>query len=230
MAFLSKVELRRGVDLRTLARAIPKNAYAEHQAIWALMAREPMQSRDFLFRREQVGHWPVFYVLSSQAPRSPQDGPWTIQTKAFTPMLHAGQRLSFVLRANPVRTIRLSAEPADKRRRRHDVVMDAKRHEHEKGGEPELRLSQAQLVQQAGPRWLEERAASAGFSLDVVHVDDYRQHRLTKRGRQQPIQFSTLDYQGVLRVLDASRLIETLNRGIGPAKAFGCGLMLVRPF
>ena len=229
MAFLSKIELKQGVDLRALARAIPKNAYAEHQVIWALMAREREQSRDFLFRREHVGHWPVFYVLSSQSPTQPQDGPWSVHTKAFTPKLSASQRLGFVLRANPVRTTKASSEPADKRRQRHDVVMDAKRQEHAKVVEPAMRSSQAQLVQQAGPRWLEERAERAGFSLEALYVDDYHQHRLTKRGQQHPIRFSTVDYQGILRVLDTKRFIETLHRGIGPAKAFGCGLMLVRP-
>jgi CRISPR system Cascade subunit CasE len=227
MWFLSKIELKRGRDLKELAGAIPKNAYAEHQALWRLVGAEDGAARNFLYRREQIGHWPAYYILSSHEPDS-SDGPWEIQTKPFAPKLVAGQRLGFALRANPVRTTKVSADPDDRRRKRHDVIMHAKRLERDDQPDPAHRRGQSQLVQDAGPRWLEERAEPAGFALEALHVDDYRQHRFVKRGQTQPIRFSTLDYQGILRVLDVDRFLATLQNGIGPAKAFGCGLLLVR--
>jgi CRISPR system Cascade subunit CasE len=39
---------------------------------------------------------------------------------------------------------------------------------------------------------------------------------------------STLEFNGVLRVVNVEQFLETLHRGIGPAKAFGCGLLPVR--
>jgi CRISPR system Cascade subunit CasE len=36
-------------------------------------------------------------------------------------------------------------------------------------------------------------------------------------------------FQGVIEVQQPEKLAELLRKGIGPAKAFGCGLMLVRP-
>lgn len=227
MWFLSKIELKHGHDLRALAGAIPKNAYAEHQALWRLAGTDADQTRGFLYRREQIGQWPVYYLLSPNTPQE-NDGPWRIRSKQFAPKLGAGQRLGFVLRANPVRTTKASSDPDDKRRHRHDVVMHAKRAEAQRNPDPDQRRSQAELVRDAGPRWLEDRAERAGFELEALHCDGYRQHRLVKRGQAQPIRFSTLDYQGILRVRDVDRFLATMHYGLGPAKAFGCGLLLLR--
>jgi CRISPR system Cascade subunit CasE len=39
---------------------------------------------------------------------------------------------------------------------------------------------------------------------------------------------NSLDLSGEVEVTDAERFTQLLTIGIGPAKAFGCGLMLVR--
>ena len=41
------------------------------------------------------------------------------------------------------------------------------------------------------------------------------------------LSFSTADFSGELTVFDPSAFVMTLRNGIGPAKAFGCGLLLV---
>jgi CRISPR system Cascade subunit CasE len=35
-------------------------------------------------------------------------------------------------------------------------------------------------------------------------------------------------FEGLLRVTDGNAFVSLLKNGIGPAKAFGCGLMLVK--
>ena len=47
--------------------------------------------------------------------------------------------------------------------------------------------------------------------------------------RHKAIQFSSLDYQGVAEVVDPEALRKALFEGVGHAKSFGCGLLLVRP-
>jgi CRISPR system Cascade subunit CasE len=64
--------------------------------------------------------------------------------------------------------------------------------------------------------------------LEVLRVSGYRQYRLLKARGKSPIRFSSLDFDGVLTVTEPDRLCQTLFDGIGPAKAFGCGLLLVR--
>jgi len=88
----------------------------------------------------------------------------------------------------------------------------------------------AELIHQAGMEWLQKRAERHGFSFvpKQVHVDDYQQHRAAKKGGQKPIRYSTLDFTGLLTVTDATCFRQALTQGIGPAKAFGCGLLLVR--
>lgn len=40
--------------------------------------------------------------------------------------------------------------------------------------------------------------------------------------------FSSVDFEGEIEVVDAELLSKGLFDGIGPSKAFGCGLLLVR--
>ncbi len=224
--YLSKIRLDEQLPLEKLGGEIPKDAYGDHQVVWRIMGSGPDRPRDFLFRREQMGYWPVYYVLSEQPPTN-RPG-WQVDTKDFRPRLTKGQRLAFALRANPVRTRRASSNPDDRKRYRDDIIMHAKRQIHEREPDPKRWPSQVELVQEYGPKWLEDRASNCGFTLETLHVDQYAQHRLYKGRGRPPIRFSTLDYQGILQISDDARFLEALHRGIGHAKGFGCGLMLVR--
>ena len=86
------------------------------------------------------------------------------------------------------------------------------------------------LAQQAGVEWLQRRAEASGFAIepDQVRIDGYRSHHHYKARGKQPIKYSTLDFAGILEVTDPERFQDTLFNGIGPAKGFGCGLLLVR--
>lgn len=223
MSYLSRIRLKPGLDLAQLAKALPTDAYAEHKLIWQLFS-ERSDTRDFLFRREQQGHWPFFYVLSRHEPVD-EKNLWDIECRPFQPRLASGERLAFALRANPVRVRKISDDPAVKTRRRDDVVADLKKHRYP---DRQQRPPLAAIVHEAGAEWLAERAGRCGFEIEFVHPDGYRQHRLYKPGADRPISMSTLEFNGVLRVVDGERFLETLRHGIGPAKAFGCGLLLVR--
>ena len=223
----SKVQIKSGLDPNRLAQAIFATAYAEHEAIWRLLSHSQKQQRDFLFRREEQAHRPTFYLL---APREPVDptGFWSVQSKPYDPQLAEGQRLAFSLRANPTRTRKASVIPDDRRRFRDDVVMQAKRGEAEREPNPNRRASQAELVQRVGPKWLADRGERCGFLLEEVMVDSYFQHRFHKRGQKEAIRISTLDYQRILRIFNRTAFKQALYQGIGPAKGFGCGMLLIR--
>jgi CRISPR system Cascade subunit CasE len=62
-------------------------------------------------------------------------------------------------------------------------------------------------------------------------AEGYRWHPLPNKGRTAG--FSSVDFEGVLKVTDLKKFVEdeeknALFNGIGPAKGFGCGLMMVR--
>jgi len=225
--YLSRIALRSSAeDARHLARSACTDAYREHQTLWRLFDDDPDASRDFLFRREQRGGRPAFYLLSTRLPVR-DHGIWQIDHKRYEPRVRVGQRLAFSLRANPV----VTRTDAGGRRQRHDVVMDLKRQMDYQRLPPAERPPLAALAQEAGLKWLAGRADRCGFAFEeeAVRVDGYTQHRLAKRGGKSPIRYSTLDFNGLLEVTDIERFYQTLLHGLGPAKAFGCGLLLVRP-
>jgi CRISPR system Cascade subunit CasE len=148
---------------------------------------------------------------------------WDIRTKEYKPQLRPEQRLGFTLSANPIR----SRRDENGRQHRHDVVMEAKLNFTKEG----KRFDLSEIVQEHGFRWLEERAGSHGFRVlpNDVRVDGYQQRKLFKRKGNNPISFSTMDFNGILAVTEPVVFIEKcLFSGIGSAKGFGCGLMLVR--
>ena len=82
--------------------------------------------------------------------------------------------------------------------------------------------------------WLMERGKTHGFivvrddklKLLKFQAEGYRWHALSKKGRSAG--FSSVDFEGEIEVSNPALFVEALFTGIGPAKAFGCGLMLVR--
>ena len=59
-------------------------------------------------------------------------------------------------------------------------------------------------------------------------MEGYRRQRFRKFRSNREITFSSLDFSGLLTVKDTDLFGSVLFRGLGPAKGFGCGLMLVR--
>jgi CRISPR system Cascade subunit CasE len=195
-----------------------RSAYSLHQAIWELFGDRADRERDFLYHVKEAGGPPAIYALSMRPPADP-NRMWNLDAKKFDPQLHAGMHLGFLLRANPVRT---------REGKRHDVVMEEKqRLKAQNVGRADWPL-EAELVQEAGAKWLEARSEKAGIQIRSVRADGYRQHQFFKRGAERPVCISTLDFTGVLEVVDAASFRDALCRGFGPAKGFGCGMMLIR--
>jgi CRISPR system Cascade subunit CasE len=186
--------------------------------MWALFADGPERKRDFLWREAESG---VFYTLSE---RPPVDSHCLFDVdppKPFQPSFAAGDRLQFMLRANAT-VARGGAKGT--RGKPCDVVMDAI-----------FRLPTAEradrrrtAVEESGRAWLVRQGERGGFTVDVreVRVPSYQVLRVEHSGPQ--ARLGVLDLEGVLTVTDPARFIERVRTGFGRAKAFGCGLMLLR--
>lgn len=209
------------LDPDKLAAVLTGGGYSLHQLLWELFPGEPDADRDFIYRRESENGWPMFYLVSDRAPLG-VPGLFEVETKPYSPRLSSGQRLSFSLRVNPVVTRKNDSGG----RSRHDVVMDAKRQNRDRGEE----IPTPDVITREGTRWLIGRAKKAGFEVDsrLIRVEGYLQHRIAKPGTRKPIRFSTLDFSGILTVRHPEPFTRMLFNGLGPAKAFGCGLMLIR--
>jgi CRISPR system Cascade subunit CasE len=100
---------------------------------------------------------------------------------------------------------------------------------------PSKRLSSGQ-GNKPGPRvqhfredeqiaWLQRHAQRSGFRiLDVNIAPEGNQ---TDRIRKLTV--FTVQFDGRLQVTDPDKLLAAVQRGIGPAKAFGCGLLSLAP-
>ncbi|MCX7631284.1 MAG: type I-E CRISPR-associated protein Cas6/Cse3/CasE [Geminicoccaceae bacterium] len=233
--YLSRARLRPDLDGPTLARALlakdaNANVAAAHRLVWTLFADDPDRRRDFLWRAETPGSIAdtTFYVLSARPPEDPLDIFALDPPKAFAPALRSGDRLRFTLRANPV----VTRKDTTGRPHRHDVVMDWLQREAIPPGDRAERRREA--IEKAACAWLEAQGERHGFALvrgpggrPLLGADGYEQ-RVVPRERARPVTFSVLDLEGVLEVREPERFLAAVARGFGKARAWGCGLMLIR--
>ncbi|WP_227284941.1 type I-E CRISPR-associated protein Cas6/Cse3/CasE [Boseongicola sp. H5] len=228
--YLSRLRLKRDPRTEALKALIdpegPGALDAHHRLIWTLFADHPDRRRDFLWRADGRGR---FYALSVRPP-APAPLFESPDVKEFAPDLARGDRLSFVLRANATKALKREG-----RGERADVVM-ALLHKlpgqqapgrEARSQRPEQRMD---LARRAAQDWLAAQGARDGFSVEALEVQDYSVTALPGhlgRRRGQP-QFGILDLSGTLGVTDPGVFLPALARGFGRAKAFGCGLMLIR--
>ncbi len=129
--------------------------------------------------------------------------------KAVELRLRAGQVLSFRLRANP--TVKKKRE--------------GKKH----GNRVPLVREERQIA------WLKQKGERHGFRLLRVTVSEPQRYRIwkqrvSKKGDSAPpITLFTVRFDGVLQITDPEAFAQALRQGIGPSKAFGCGLLSVAP-
>jgi CRISPR system Cascade subunit CasE len=209
-----------------------RDVYSAHKAVWSLFGDAADRKRDFLYRLD----WDDGPRVLAVARREPlQHTAWHVETKPYVPALQKGDLLRFSLRANATR--RSGGDGGRSDGRRHDIIMDAILKARLAGDEPDRRM----LVQTVGLQWLARQGQAHGFSLPSQESDDesatwpaayvasHTVHDFRKgRGQQQQVRVSGLDFEGHLRVEDEELFRRALIEGVGPAKGFGFGLLLVR--
>ncbi|HDS2558525.1 TPA: type I-E CRISPR-associated protein Cas6/Cse3/CasE [Klebsiella aerogenes] len=211
--YLAKITLHTSqLSPSQLLQLVDRGEYVIHQWLWELFPGG--QERQFLYRREELKGAFRFFVLSLEPPTESEI--FDIQYRPFAPTLSTGQSLHFSLRANPT---------ICKAGKRHDLLMEAKRQVRGQVNGPDIWQHQ----QQAAQDWLARQGEQNGFSLREVNVDAYRQQQVVRAKSRQLIQFSCVDFSGVLVVNEPGLFMQRLAQGYGKSRAFGCGLMLIKP-
>ncbi|MPQ95449.1 type I-E CRISPR-associated protein Cas6/Cse3/CasE [Thioclava sp. JE_KL1] len=217
--YLSRIRLSRSPSVQALGPLLVPNDMsnrrsADHNLLWSVFADGPERRRDFLWRAEPDGS---YLTLSARTPKQldlfePHD------IKEFAPSLAPGDKLSFLLRANATRMKRGG--------KRADVVMDAL-HDLPPSARAQARM---EIAQREGARWLERQGDKAGFRLIGATIQDYSTETLSdpRARRAGALRLGILDITGQLEVSEPVAFIAQLGQGFGRAKAFGCGLMLIR--
>lgn len=227
--FFNRIRIRPDATSSPEFWKIATGPYQIHSMVWDLFADPEHKNRDFIYRVDTVNGRPVIYSVSHRRPVY-MGNLWSVETKEYHPVLFAGQRLSFALRANPIRTRWTPPDEEGKRvQKRHDVVMDVKRAMRQSNDA--VGVNVAELVQNEGARWLQDKGTKYGFKVDSNQVlaGAYQQHSFHQGAKNRLVSLSTIDFNGYLDVTDPDPFRNALMNGIGPAKGFGCGMMMVKP-
>ena len=193
-----------------LSWGIAQNPYEIHRSLWKLFYWQPGKRRSFLFRVEkQIPRTGIELIMQSEdEPNKPEGNIHVLGCKEFNPKIVQGDVLRFRLYANPVRTIK------DKNGRKNV-----------KGEAKTCRVPLVSIDEQI--KWVSKKFE------DFVEIESltinglppilfYKQSE-KRKGKIQPVLFD-----GVLSVKDPVLLTNNLKEGIGPAKAFGCGLLTLK--
>ena len=227
--YLSRLTLSRQAPAAALMpllnpREPGKAANAHHRLIWTVFSDSSERERDFLWRYAGRGR---FYTLSRRTPR-PSELFFPIETKVFDPCLDVGDRLQYMLRANATKDraaiSRLEGAARRKRSRRVDLVMDVLRTVPSGRKRAEIR---DQVAQVAGEKWMTHQGSAKGFTPLITVIGGYSTFKLDQRCRRGAT-IGVVELDGQIEVTDPQVFLSALASGFGRAKAWGCGLMLIR--
>lgn len=190
-----------------LTGASCRNPYEIHRVLWKLFPEDAQAERDFLFHMEKSDRsGAVILMQSERKPEISCNEAKILGCKEYQLALKKDQQLRFLLVANPVKTIN-----------------DEKGRTTDKG---DLKKCRVPLIRDEDQRdWLSRKlkpgAEPGELFIDPRHPLYFRKSGMA--GKIKPVVF-----QGILKVVEPEAFVQSIQNGIGPAKAFGCGLMLVR--
>lgn len=223
MTYLSRVRLN---PARRAGRGVLGSRQVMHAAVMASFPGRlaDRTSERVLWRLDPGNGELLLYVVSPEPPDFThliEQAGWptlpTWETREYTPLLDRlteGQSWQFRLTANPTRA-----------RPRTD-------------GASSQRFGHVTVEQQQG--WLVDRSRRAGFELPAALGPDGEKRpeyglvvrdRVVERFKRGSgtVTVSRATFEGHLVVVDPAAIRATLVVGLGPAKAYGCGLLTLAP-
>lgn len=198
------------IDSNTALSYSMVDSYSWHQRMWDCFPEEQDAKRDFLTRIDILETGLCLWLLALRKPTCPA---WCLvenfEVKEISPSFLSHQTYHFDLRANP--TKRLS-----KRDAAGNKLPVGKRM-------PLLKQDDLRL-------WLQRKAEAGGFRLvdsQPLEIGPAVENHFSKKelhGHHCGVQF-----RGTLEVTDRTKFQKTYMQGIGSAKGFGFGLLLMVP-
>lgn len=213
--YLTKIELRD----ENAARLFPANPYNWHKRIWSFFKGKV--ARDFLYRIDYNGQGLRILIVSQDEPQYPME--WNdkgyqafFSCKQIPESFLEHEWYHFQVRVNPTRRVKL-----DKRT----------------GNRTEKGLREPLIIEKDLISWLLRKGREGGFSipnveegmecsdaLTIIHEGRMNFRKYQHRGHHASVQFS-----GVLKVENSELFKQTFQNGIGSAKSFGFGLLMLQP-
>lgn len=196
--FLSQLSLDR---MHPGTMQLLTDIYSLHQAVMSGFTGYDGKAR-VLFRVEpEIKDERICILVQSPVPPSWKQlgqsnrGLLHAASKEFPLAMRVGQELRFRLRANP--TVKRNG-------RRYGLIREA-----------------------ALKAWLRNKEEKIGARFgSVLILDEGYAHGWRKvHGKRHKVNVKVCRYEGQVRITDRERFFAAVSEGIGPAKAFGCGLL-----
>ena len=212
--FLTRIEIDRD---RRGARKLLGSPQAMHAAVLAGCPVGENETGRVLWRLDASRPRSLLYIASPVEPaldhlvaQAGTEAGWlTRDYHSLLNSLQADQRWAFRLTANVTVAKRLTPDAPRSQRYGHVTATQQR-------------------------DWLVNRAGKFGFSiaenssdLEALVVRDRSIKQFYRNGKL--VTLATATFDGVLDVQDADALRSAMTSGIGPAKAYGCGLLTIAP-
>lgn len=201
---LSKIE----IDHQTAYLAGLRDAYAWHQQIWKAFPGREDAKRDFLTRLDETDGGFRLLLQSFTPPVRPEWCPepsWSTKSIPDSFFHHKGYRFSLL--ANPTKKVRSNAN-GERLKNSRRVPLSSRK----------------DLLE-----WLSRHAGASGFQINPTEIQTRPKPRMRfiKRGAAGTL--AATEFVGGLLVDDPINFRKAVSNGIGPAKAFGFGMLCLSP-
>jgi CRISPR system Cascade subunit CasE len=187
-----------------------RDTYDWHQRVWQAFGGRDGQPRDFLVRVDRKEEAFRVLILSRSVPTKPDWCPTDcFGSKPIPDTFFAHRHYRFSLLANPTRKLRITNTDGSRKKNGRRVPL----------------TKREDLI-----AWLQRKAAAGGFTVnaDSLRTIPRGQEFFHKNGRSHGTH-TAVEFQGELSITDPAQFRTTIARGIGSAKAFGFGLLVLAP-
>lgn len=198
------------------------DSYGWHKKLWDCFPGTPDARRHFLTRIDPLEGAFRLWILSPRRPMRPGWCPSDcFASKEIAPSFFSHRFYAFDLRANPTKClVQRDASGARKRQGKRIPLVDRDelREWLERKGRGRCRDQETGQDIPGGFRIVGEKP------LEICPMVESHFRRNGQSGYHGGVQF-----RGILEVTDRERFVETYHSGIGSAKGFGFGMLLIAP-
>lgn len=197
------------IDHAIAAKRGFRDVYDWHQAVWKAFPGRDGQGRDFLTRLDEREEGFRLLIVSPEIPTRPDWCPGAAwQTKPIPVTYFSRRRYAFQLRANPTKKV---------------TKLGADGNPTKNGQRVPLRTREEYVA------WMQRKGEQGGFAVESDTLRTIQQGREYFQKKEMRGLHATVEFQGVLTVVDPVKFHDSFTRGIGSAKAFGFGLLVIAP-
>lgn len=205
MSYLAKIEIAH----ETAYKAGLRDSYTWHQKSWLSFPGRDGEGRDFLTRLDEIDGGFRLLLLSAISPIRPTWCPepsW--ECKEITPAFFTHATYRFSLMANPTKKVRSAPDGR--------LLKNSRR----------VALSKREELLD----WLRRKGEAGGFTFEAEKTRTIPRPRQAFLKKGQAGLHTATEFVGLLTVTDGVAFQKTATQGIGPAKAFGFGMLCLSPF